>query len=183
MTQGTPTISQFRAIPKKSFPTYFSALQQCGKLLTVSGVTAVLETTGNNRSHLLDLLEKTESGPQSELMNNGSGAAAFFASLNAAQLQLSAKAILLFIDRNVVDENISHLSGPFIKNKGIRVYVVWGGVYPSVKEEYKLLKDLCEYTGGRFIVDVGVNLSDFYRRQYFEEGTEDQVVSKLYQNK
>ncbi|CAH0562165.1 unnamed protein product [Brassicogethes aeneus] len=145
-----------------------------------SGVSVILETTDNNRTRFYELLESNKLTPVSEIKRfHDKGSAAFFAFLNAAKLLSSQNALLMFTDRIIIDEDLSYYAGKFLSEKNLKAYVVWGGPYPTQFGEYALLKELCEHTNGKFIVNQDSTLSSYYKRVYHENAVYNDGVSLL----
>lgn len=55
--------------------------------------------------------------------------------------------------------------------------MIWGKLYPTKYGQGHLLKELCEYSGGLFLINTGKDLSDHYYRQFLADKTHWNVVS------
>ncbi|XP_018565001.1 uncharacterized protein LOC108906271 [Anoplophora glabripennis] len=137
------------------------------RIFNTTSVTPPVAVKGNKTFQIL--LDYTEDRGKMNLdPAESNGTAAFFAVLNAANVLPQESAILIFIDRKVADEDLApHIA--LLRKKNIKVYVVWGGSYPSKYSEDHLLRELCEYSGGIFYVDTGKDLSDYYYRQFLSD--------------
>ncbi|KAJ8945643.1 hypothetical protein NQ314_009178 [Rhamnusium bicolor] len=140
-----------------------------------SGVSPTLEVIGNNTNKIDKLLSSTSENELSYLGPTGSnGTVAFFAILNAAAVLPQNSAILIFIDRKIADEDLASHTG-ILEDKNIKasyfyVYAIWGGSYPTKFGEERLLRELCAYSGGLFLVNTSKNLASYNYRLFLENG-------------
>ncbi|KAJ8923528.1 hypothetical protein NQ315_010106 [Exocentrus adspersus] len=132
-----------------------------------SSVTPAVEVKGNSAFGNIDCSQ--EYGKSYLDPTESNGTAAFFAILNAANALSQNGAILVFIDRKISDEDLASHTG-IVRKKNIKagfdIYVVWGGPYPTKYSQDHLLRELCEYSGGLFLVKADKDLSDYYYRQF-----------------
>ncbi|XP_057672110.1 uncharacterized protein LOC130903794 [Diorhabda carinulata] len=145
-----------------------------------SGTTALNDIRGTETDKLFNALtHKTRTG-YFELGNiQANGAVGFYAILQAATVLPTESAILMFIDRKLSDEDLAGHTA-IVKKKNIKVYVVWGGIYPTKTNEEKLLKELCSYSGGLFLINENKDLSKYNYRNFISNYKRDLYTSLIF---
>ncbi|XP_028129625.1 uncharacterized protein LOC114325689 [Diabrotica virgifera virgifera] len=145
-----------------------------------TGSAPILEIKGSDTEQLYDAISYKIRDQNLELgVPQPLGAVAFFATLQAAAALPTDSAIVIFIDRKINDEDLAGHTAIF-KKKNIRVYVIWGGPYPTRNSEERLLQELCSYSGGLFLFNNIKDLSGYNYRNFISGSPQDLNTSIIF---
>ncbi|KAJ8984489.1 hypothetical protein NQ317_006149, partial [Molorchus minor] len=143
-----------------------------------TGVFPIMDINGNNLENIDRLLNFSLNQETSYLgPRDSNGTSVLSAILNAASVLPQNGGILLFLDRNPSDVNLASNIG-ILRKKNIRVYVVWGEFYSIKLSGNHILREICEYSGGLFLVNTEKNMSD-YNYGLFLENSKNFNVSTI----
>ncbi|KAG5880946.1 hypothetical protein JTB14_010377 [Gonioctena quinquepunctata] len=135
----------------------------------MSGASPSTEITGSDAAKIeKTFIYKTNNETSYLGYTKSDGPVIFFAILNAAAVLPQNGAIIIFTDRKPADEDLAGHTG-ILRKKNLKVYVVWGGPYPTKSNDERLLNELCSYSGGLFLSNGNTDISNYNYRRFIEK--------------
>ncbi|XP_015835407.1 uncharacterized protein LOC103314874 [Tribolium castaneum] len=129
-----------------------------------TSVSPVLETTRNSKLRMEKILsDRIPSSPSSYLGRETNRSAVFFGILNAVHLLPPTSGVVVFMKRDVEDEDLSQHAAIEVEKKRVQVFVFCG-----MNRKGGYLEELAERSRGGFWIQPDRDLSSEYFEEFLE---------------